>query len=195
VEDVRRLLINAQKNLAYSVDVADIVSLRAGVRPLAVKTTYSRRDYPRDLSRRHACDVDRDRAAITVFGGKFTGAAGVAREVADSLAQSLAPRFQPVSTAPRAQIAAQFRFAGLEAPLIDPSHAARHEHCQTLFDYTRRRTNLDQWTRRHGLGRGDVYAPELRTIATAIEGGDRAERALEFVRGLAKRRDELLDQV
>lgn len=195
VEDVRSLLREARKNLTCDVDVEHIVSLRAGVRPLAVASSYSRTVYPLNLSRRHVCDVDVERAALTVFGGKITGAPGVAQEIADVLGRTLAPRFGAVQEASRAEGPANFRFSGLEAPLIDPAASARREHCQTLVDYIRRRTNLAQWTRRHGLGRDDEYALELRCIAAAIEGDSHADRAVNTVHALARRQDELLRRV
>lgn len=195
VDDVRQLLAHARQNLGYDVGPEDIVSLRTGVRPLACSSSSTRPGHPLDMSRRHVCDADVDRAALTIFGGKFTGAASVAREVVDTLGRAATPRGAPVAAGPRAHPAPNFRFSGLEAPLIDPAHAARHEHCRTLLDYTRRRTNLSQWTRRHGLGLGDVYAPELCRIAAAIVGEARADGELELARGLARRHDALLAQV
>lgn len=193
--DVRGLLANARKNLGGDLDVGDVVSLRAGVRPLVIGASRARPAHPLGLSRRHVCDVDGPRGVVTVFGGKFTGAAAVAREVAEAVARECDPRGGVVARPPRATPLANFHFSGLEAPLIDPACAARHEHCATLLDYIRRRTNLAQWTPRHGLGLGDVYAPELRRIAAPIEGEARADDAVDAVRRLARRQDALLAQV
>ena len=66
VSDVRFLLDQANRNLRDPIDGGDVVSLRCGIRPLAVKRTASGSvGYSLDLSRRHALDLDAASRAMT----------------------------------------------------------------------------------------------------------------------------------
>lgn len=61
----------------------DVIAERCGVRPLVVKAEGSdERDFLQ-LSRKHAIDVDRDRAHLSIFGGKLTDCINVGDEVCE----------------------------------------------------------------------------------------------------------------
>jgi glycerol-3-phosphate dehydrogenase len=84
-EDRAFVLENINKRLCLPkpLTTADIVAERCGVRPLALKDA---KDGARDwtqLSRKHAAEVDRERAQISIFGGKLTDCINVGEEVAD----------------------------------------------------------------------------------------------------------------
>ena len=195
VQDVRFLLDQANMNLAGRRDAADVVSLRTGVRPLAVARAFSREVYPLALSRRHVVDVDRDRVALTLFGGKITSAPALAREAADLIARQVVPRHPRPTARSHEAPPRRFMFPGLDAPLVDPSWSARHEGCATLLDYVRRRTNIAQWTPRMGLGAHDEYRSAVRHIAAMIHGEPDADAATTELIALADAQDRLLAQV
>jgi glycerol-3-phosphate dehydrogenase len=166
VDDVRFLLGQANRNLVRQRGPEDVVSLRCGIRPLAVKRGFRAAKYPLDLSRKHVVERDTKSAALTLFGGKITSAHVLAREAADALEQYLIPRQAPVRTT--SQTAPQVSFPGLDAELPDPGWCQRHEACATLDDYLRRRTNLSQWVPRQALGRSGENTEHLVEIARAI---------------------------
>ncbi len=203
VEDVRFLLEQANRNLRSRRGPEDIVSLRCGIRPLAVKRDYRATRYPLDLSRRHVVARSKKSAALTLYGGKLTSAPALAREAADVLSDYLVPRPAHVRSEAgpdRPPDAAQaFRFPGVDAHLPDPAWSAQHEASATLEDYMRRRTNLAQWVPRLGLGRGGEHRDAVFAIAQAIHGaeaeGGAAERAITNLEQKAREQDLLLNSV
>jgi len=166
VEDVRFLLGQANRNLVRQRGAEDIVSMRCGIRPLAVRRGYRAAEYPLDLSRKHVVERDAKSAALTLFGGKITSAHVLAREAADALESYLLPRQAPVYTTSRTS--PKVHFPGLDEALPDPGWCQRHEACATLDDYLRRRTNLAQWVPRQALGRSGENTDHLVEIARAI---------------------------
>ncbi|MEI2741399.1 MAG: FAD-dependent oxidoreductase [Candidatus Competibacter sp.] len=86
-EDDRQFVldnINKRLRLPRPLTRADIIAERCGVRPLVVKTQGENqsRDWLQ-LSRKHEIDVNRDRAHLSIFGGKLTDCVNVGNEVAD----------------------------------------------------------------------------------------------------------------
>ncbi|AHE99201.1 glycerol-3-phosphate dehydrogenase/oxidase [Thioalkalivibrio paradoxus] len=76
--------VNRRLKLARPLAPADVIAERCGVRPLAVRgnATLAPGDWLQ-LSRRHVIEVDRERAHLSLFGGKLTDCLNVAEEVAD----------------------------------------------------------------------------------------------------------------
>lgn len=86
-EDIRFVLDNINKRLALSkpLDEGDIIATRCGVRPLAVRPSGGDdRDFL-NLSRKHAIDLDRTRAHLSIFGGKLTDCLNVGEEVVEAV--------------------------------------------------------------------------------------------------------------
>ncbi len=84
-EDIDFVLSNINKRLKLPrpLTAADIIATRCGVRPLAVKAEPGGgRDFLQ-LSRKHAIDVRREDAHISIFGGKLTDCLNVGNEVSD----------------------------------------------------------------------------------------------------------------
>jgi glycerol-3-phosphate dehydrogenase len=93
--------INKRLNLDRPLTCADIIAERCGVRPLVVKAQAERcgvrplvvkahDDEIEDwlqLSRKHAIDVHRAKAHLSIFGGKLTDCVNVGDEVSDIVAQ------------------------------------------------------------------------------------------------------------
>jgi glycerol-3-phosphate dehydrogenase len=186
--DVRFLLAQANKNLNVNIDASDIVSLRCGIRPLAVKRGYSAGRHPLDCSRKHLVHHDRANAAIAIYGGKLTSC----RELASEIMARLKAQLRPSGT-PNSDCYTALQGADKLAP--EPSWCRDNELCLTLDDYLRRRSNIAQWVPRRGLGRDDSNLDEVRAAARAIE-GERANAALERYRSRVREEyDALLASV
>jgi glycerol-3-phosphate dehydrogenase len=78
--------VNALLDLPRPLTTADIIAERCGVRPLAVKGGESNEDWLQ-LSRKHAIDVDRNSAHLSIFGGKLTDCLNVGNEVAEIISE------------------------------------------------------------------------------------------------------------
>lgn len=75
--------INKRLKLARPLTKEDIIATRCGVRPLAVKAEAGgQRDFLQ-LSRKHAIDLRREDAHLSIFGGKLTDCLNVGNEVSE----------------------------------------------------------------------------------------------------------------
>jgi alpha-glycerophosphate oxidase/glycerol-3-phosphate dehydrogenase len=81
LDNVNRLLA-----LADPIRPEDVIAERVGVRPLAVTGEQGATDWVQ-LSRKHEIEVDREKAQISIFGGKLTDCLNVGDEVADEVAR------------------------------------------------------------------------------------------------------------
>jgi glycerol-3-phosphate dehydrogenase len=89
-EDISFVLDNINKRLKLTQPLtrADIIATRCGVRPLAVRSEPGKgRDFLH-LSRKHAVEMRREDAHISIFGGKLTDCINVGNEISE-LVQSL----------------------------------------------------------------------------------------------------------
>ncbi|MDH5674775.1 MAG: glycerol-3-phosphate dehydrogenase/oxidase [Myxococcales bacterium] len=89
-DDDRRFIldnVNRRLRLARPLSFEDIIAERCGVRPLVVEPGKGDRDEGdwTSLSRKHAIEVDRENAHISIFGGKLTDCLNVGEEVADAV--------------------------------------------------------------------------------------------------------------
>ncbi len=192
--DIRYLLAQLNRHLARPLGPSDIVSLRCGVRPVAVRRGAQIEGPSPCLSRRHRIHVDRVRPWISVYGGKLSGCTTLARAVLARVtgrlgATSVGRNFSCANTFSCANAAALETFPGLEQTVVAPAWSAAHEHCRTLEDYLRRRTNIAQWVRRGGLGANLEHLDRVRAIALALHGGD-VRRATDDVEGYRRRVDQ-----
>lgn len=81
------VLANANNLLDLPQDLTpeDVIAERVGVRPLAVAGDTAGRDWVQ-LSRKHQIEVDRERAFVSVFGGKLTDCLNVGDELVSVIA-------------------------------------------------------------------------------------------------------------
>ncbi|WP_437612080.1 FAD-dependent oxidoreductase [Sorangium sp. So ce834] len=81
-EDRRFVLSNINKrlDLPRPLTEADVIAERCGVRPLAVANGGGGEDWLQ-LSRKHAIEVDRAQAHVSIFGGKLTDCINVGEEI------------------------------------------------------------------------------------------------------------------
>jgi glycerol-3-phosphate dehydrogenase len=179
--DVASLLGEWNRHLRRHATAADVLAIRTGVRPLPVAHDAGDAIDRRVTTRHHRLHLDDTRPWISVYGGKLSGCMGLAAQVRGLVAQRLAR--PPAAAAPPpgpAPARDMTRFPGLDVPVVSAPWAAAHEHCCTLEDYLRRRTNIAQWTPNGGFGANFEHAPALERIALDIHHGDagRAERDL-----------------
>jgi glycerol-3-phosphate dehydrogenase len=175
-EDAAFLLERAQRFFRGRFDRSRLVSLRCGIRPLAVPAGAPSNRYPLEFSRGHRIWKDPERPWIAVYGGKITGAEELARAVARRVAERVPlPKAVPAAPGPAAQSGERMtwtRFPGIAARVPSPEWCRRHELCWTLEDYLRRRTNIAQWVPREGLGRGNENLGFIAALANTLCGGD-----------------------
>ncbi len=194
-EDVRSLLALANENLATRYDAGDVVALRCGIRPLAVRRGFSQAVHPLTLSRRHLIHHDRDRHAVAVYGGKLTSSGTMADAVCTRLAPDL-PRRSPAAPQPVRPPETE-SFPGLDAPVPAARWCRDHELCCHLDDYLRRRTNISQWVARAGLGCRAENRDTLHQIARIFSPDERAADAIlaSYEQGVAAHHDAVLASV
>ena len=77
--------INAQMSLPKPLTKEDIISERAGVRPLVTSGGNSDEIDWHKLSRKHVVETDSAHAAVTLFGGKLTDCLNIGEEVIDAV--------------------------------------------------------------------------------------------------------------
>lgn len=86
-EDRQFILDNINKRLRLDRDltVQDIIAERCGVRPLVISARTEKKDKGdwSSLSRKHAVDVNREHAHVSIFGGKLTDCLNVGEEVSE----------------------------------------------------------------------------------------------------------------
>ncbi len=191
-EDVKYLLEEAKHHLpGHRVGAEDVVSMRCGVRPLAVPANFRKDVYPLTLSRRHRLVADESKRALAIYGGKLTGSLQMADVVEARIRGWLKPRFpsEPTVLPPPER-------AGIHG-FVTPEWARDHEFCVTLDDYVRRRTSIAQWTPRMGLGPDGGGLPELLAVAKKLltSGDDTAAETMvrDYEERVRSTYDPLLD--
>ncbi len=166
-DDVGFLLAQARSSLRGRVGMEDVVSMRSGVRPLAVPRNFEKEVYPLDLSRKHRVVVHAGQHAVSVFGGKFTSGSAAAGQVASAVGRWVQPRHAATEWVGR-EVGIPRNEGGCGDGFVTPEHARDSEFCATLEDYLRRRTQIAQWTPRMGLGRAGENRSQLLEMAAAF---------------------------
>jgi len=163
-DDVDFLLNNLNRFSRKVWKLDDIVNVRCGVRPLVSKP-HTDVKYPLDLSRRSVVEKSPEIEWWTVFGGKLSGAADLANKIHHTIFQEYptASNIPPPASAP--PMTNEF-FDGRALP--KPIYCRESEHCRTLEDYLRRRTNLAQWIPNSGFGKDFEFYDDLLAIATIL---------------------------
>lgn len=196
-DDIRFLLQTAQRSLKREIPPSEIVSVRCGIRPLVVDRDDSRSVYPLELSRRHRVITHREQSAISIYGGKLTSSALLAREVANRIRQlitQIAPRYPPLT--PQPLIPETTTYSGLCHSFVTPEWARDHEYCVTLDDYLRRRTPISQWVPRMGLGKEGEHRETLRKLTPVFTSTpEQAEQMLSDYEAMVQTRHDSLLQI
>ena len=195
--DIRFLLETANRHLRRKVGPEDIVSLRCGIRALAVNRDYVASRYPLKLSRRSIVHPEQDLPWITAYGGKLTGSRELAGKMARMIRHRVPPSLPPAGCGEESPGVASCAFPGLDQPVAAPHWCHEHEFCVTLEDYLRRRTNIAQWLPREGLGRNGENRDAILAAARELYAGDPAaagEAVARYEENVSVRFDKLLGE-
>ncbi len=165
-DDINFLLHHASKHLKDSITNSPIVSLRCGIRPLAVKKSFNETPYPLKLSRAFKIDSNKDRPWISVYGGKISGCLSMAEQVTKIVLKKITPTGHitgnnNIFTSDHDRTT----FPGLSSAIPTVKWSVDNEFCCTLDDYLRRRTNIAQQIPREGLGQNDENLEIIKAMA------------------------------
>jgi glycerol-3-phosphate dehydrogenase len=195
-EDAAYLMERAHAHFNGRFTKERIVSLRCGIRPLAVARGFTKDCYSLDISRRHRIWKDPDRPWIAAYGGKLTGADLLAEAIARRIECHTPPSLPAGRTPAQTDAPVEWStFPGLAGAVPSAAWCLKHEFCCTLEDYLRRRTNISQWVPREGLGWNNENLPAILGLATTFAGGDpRAARQLtdRYEQSVRERFDSVL---
>ncbi|HET9215495.1 MAG TPA: FAD-dependent oxidoreductase [Terriglobia bacterium] len=165
--DIHLLVDEYDKHFARPLRPEDVISLRCGVRGLAVPRSMPVDQYRRTqgLSRKFVVYRDPQRPWITIHGGKLTGCVPIADSVLRLVRQSIQPSMaspilEEMSATPTLE-----SFPGLKEKVPSADWCAR-EGCWFLEDYLRRRSNIAQWVPRGALGHFNENAGHLERLAS-----------------------------
>ena len=198
-EDLHFLLKHASRHLKYFMAKSKIVSLRCGLRPLAVKKTFNADCYPLNISRNHKISDDSDLPWISIYGGKISGCISMAEKVTKKIIKKIPPSLKEIPC-PDNQTGkiSWASFPGLhdKVPAID--WCVSNEFCCTLEDYLRRRTNISQWLPREGLGFQDDNLEYLKTLSSHLpeyKGQNHDSHLDEYINKVRGRFDDIIEQI
>ncbi len=192
--DVQFLLQELNRHLAKPVSVEDIVSLRCGVRPLAVKRSYSKINQTVEISRKYVICRDKQIPWISIYGGKLTSCILVAKSVAKILGKNVKPLKDPNFSMSLNLNPESCEFPNLSTKFPTARWCAEKEMCWTLEDYLRRRTNISQWIRRGGLGAYNENAEFLTELARTFCDKDE-DKAVSLVQNYKQKIETQFDEV
>ena len=173
-EDVVFLLNKLNVKSKKNFDFKDVINVRVGIRPLAIKSN-KQVNYSLDLSRKAILEKNENLPWFTVFGGKLSGGVYFSKKVFKKIFKAkpnkvLYHSFQKIPTTTAF-------YNHRELP--DVKWCVRHTQVRCLEDYTRRRTNIAQWVPLGGMGFNHEYVDDLKKICLLIHGSAKAA-SLDF---------------
>jgi len=166
--DIEFLKRHGKKHLDDSIVDSPLVSLRCGIRPLAVDKSFSSDIYPLELSRHFKIHYDDKSNWLSVYGGKFSGCLSMSEKVLSSITKALGAPYKNKDSSEiyRYEDAEKTEFPHMPKKVVTIKHSVENEFCCTIQDYLRRRTNISQWIPREGLGDNNQ---NYDTLKNAIE--------------------------
>lgn len=167
--DIQNLIDEYDRHFAKPIRPEDVVSLRCGVRGLAVPRSAGH-GRSQSLSRKYVVHRDRDVPWVSIHGGKLTSCVPTAESAAATIGQCVRPSRtpSPLSEEPESEFES---FPGLEER-VPTARSCAMQSCWSLQDYLRRRTNISQWVPRGGLGYFNENAAYLERLSHAFSIGD-----------------------
>ena len=193
-DDIVFLLDHANKNLNKNLNESDVISIRTGVRPLAVKNTFNRDFTSLDISRFFKIFEDKESPWISVYGGKMTSCISMAKRISTLVFKYTTPTLHLKNVQESAQEEIDLvSFDGLSQKVPSVKWCIRNEFCCTLEDYLRRRTNISQWIPREGLGFNNEKLPLIKEIAVELSGNN--EKGLENLKNYQEKVVKNFDSV
>lgn len=163
-EEVRFLLKELNRHLSNPVSIKEVVSLRCGVRPLAVNRSFSETHPTSSIPREYRIHPDKTLPWISIYGGKLTSCISLAKSVIKFLGDRLMPRTPPLIKF-KSLCQELEKFPNLDEKVPSARWCIEREMCWSLEDYLRRRTNISQWVARGGFGFNNEYRQHLTDLA------------------------------
>lgn len=164
-ENVSMLLEELNQRLAMPATPEDIVSLRCGVRAVAVAESSPHAQTTQHLSRRYRIHRHVTLPWISLYGSNLSNCIFLAEAVRKIMRRHLVPSSKAETSVAEVPMPEYERFPGLAEPVPSARWCAEHEMCWTLDDYLRRRTNISQWVPRCGLGPNDDNVDQILRLA------------------------------
>jgi glycerol-3-phosphate dehydrogenase len=165
--DIEYLRSECEAKFNLRIGDADILNTKAGLRPLVRPQNMDKTDFL-DLSRSHKVWGDDSSRISALWGGKYTDAFVMARELADTV--TIAPSddaglipLRPAQTYPPSE---SYLDGGGEASVL--ADACGRELVVRLEDLMRRRTNLGLKIARSGWGHDGEHERALARFAAAV---------------------------
>jgi glycerol-3-phosphate dehydrogenase len=118
----------------------DVISVRSGVRPLAVSSDYTDNSYTLGVSRDTRFNINKEMNISTVYGGKITGSFEDMGKLATKLFPKSIRKFLNIKNTWKENL--NFKF--IDCTILNPNWAQKNEQCWFLEDFLRRRTYLNQ---------------------------------------------------
>lgn len=166
-EDMEYLRVECESKFQLRVGERDILNTKAGLRPLVRPPNMKTQNFL-ELARSHKVWADTSARVSALWGGKYTDAFALGRELADTVA--IAPTqeagqipIRPVSAFPEPDT---LPTGG--APDDSLGEACSRELVVRMEDLLRRRTNIGLKVANSGWGAENEHAPALQRIAAAI---------------------------
>jgi glycerol-3-phosphate dehydrogenase len=197
-DDIQFLLKHVSRNLQPSIDLSKIVSLRCGLRAMAVEKTFDANCYPLEISRNFKIVDDQQLPWITCYGGKISGCLHLADKVFRLICKKISPS-SDIPFKPSNQLGkiSTTNFPGLQDEVPTIEWCVENEFCCTLEDYLRRRTNISQWIPREGLGFSNEnieYIEKLSQHLPVNKGKSHSYCVNEYVKNVHDRFDRIINQ-
>jgi glycerol-3-phosphate dehydrogenase len=177
-DDIEYLRRECESKFRMKVEDADILNTKAGLRPLVRPKNMKGKDFL-ELSREHKVWSDPTARISALWGGKYTDAFEMARELADTVARQPTQESGQIPALPPGNLPepeGYVRGAWTGPPLAE---ACSQEFVVRLEDLMRRRTNIGLKVAKCGWGHNDEHTTALTTLAQAV--GDSTGRAAESV--------------
>lgn len=162
-------LITWYRQLIGPLTPEQVIALRVGVRALAVPAGADLQS-SQSIARAFRVLPQAQKPWISLYGGKLSGCAAVARQIVRHLSGNT--HHAPTK---RYRAVPQTTFPGLAQPVVDPQWCHDHEQCWSLADWLRRRTDIAQLVPRGGCGRHGEYRDHLAKAALIFADHDAAQ--------------------
>lgn len=182
-EDIDYLRAECESKFRMTVEDDDILNTKAGLRPLVRPKNLKQRDFL-ELSREHKVWSDRSARVSALWGGKYTDAFTMARELADTVLRDPTQEAGQIPVRPPDELPEPdaWRKGAFSPEAL--TEACSREFVVRLEDLLRRRTNIGLKVANGGWGRDREHGSSLEELAGAVArvSGRSAETVLDEYR-------------
>lgn len=182
-DDIAYLRKELEEKFRMTIGDEDILNTKAGLRPLVKPRTMRGQNFL-ELARGHEVWSDSSARISALWGGKFTDAFLMARELANTV--EIRPTIEGGEIPPAlpAVYPTESDFMNGEVVWDRVTDACHLEMVVTIEDMLRRRTNIALKVARSGWGHQEEHEPQMHQLAEAVAraAGRKADRVFEEYR-------------